>query len=73
MLDGTLCWSHQQLLDRGKLSRERLEPRPIEVPPAILPAPTWPGLGAPARRLCKDWDCERYAVRGSEYCKVHLK
>lgn len=64
---GELCWQHAILRRRGKLSEAA-----IEGPPAVsLPAAAYAETGA--KLMCAEWDCERSAEPGSDYCRVHRR
>ena len=62
---GGLCWQHATMRRRGKLSDAA-----IEGPPTVVLAPdSYTASGI--RLMCADWDCERLAEPGSDYCRTH--
>lgn len=62
MIGSDLCWSHDDLRKKGKLVMTEPQWERIPYVPSAANAPPL---------MCANWDCERPAAPGSEFCRVH--
>ena len=64
---GELCWQHAIMRRRGKLSDAAIEGPPT----GAVPRSAYAVSGVSV--MCAEWDCERRAEPGSEYCRAHRR